>query len=140
METTVKQRLIKFLHSENLSQRRFEIIIGLSNGYVNNINKSIQPDKIQSIALNFPNLNTGWLLTGEGSMLKSETVSAPKEVYINNNIDYKEKWIELLEENIRLNKKIELLTDELCEIRKQQAESKNEKPNARGGVKVAKVG
>jgi hypothetical protein len=32
--------------------------------------KSIQPDKVESIALNFPDLNVGWLLTGEGLMLK----------------------------------------------------------------------
>ncbi len=41
------------------------------SGYVNNIRVSIQPDKITSIALHFPELNTGWLLTGEGEMLKS---------------------------------------------------------------------
>ena len=33
--------------------------------------KSIQPDKIKSIAIEFPELNTEWLLTGEGEMLKT---------------------------------------------------------------------
>lgn len=70
---TVKERLILYIKSKNLSQRKFEIIVGLSNGYVNNINKSIQPDKIQKIALQFPDLNTGWLLAGEGEMLKGNS-------------------------------------------------------------------
>lgn len=71
MKTTVKERLISFLKSETVSQRAFEIKVGLSNGYVNNIRVSIQPDKVQKIALSYPQLNTGWLLTGEGEMLKS---------------------------------------------------------------------
>ena len=70
METTVKQRLINYLKYKKISQRKFELEIGLSNGYVNNINKSIQPDKIQKIILCYSDLNTGWLLTGEGEMLK----------------------------------------------------------------------
>ena len=33
--------------------------------------KSIDPEKLQSIAKNYPDLNTGWLMTGEGEMLKN---------------------------------------------------------------------
>jgi len=40
---------------------------------------SIQPDKISSIALKFPELDTGWLLTGEGSMLKEDKKDLPVE-------------------------------------------------------------
>ena len=50
---------------------QFSAVIGVSPSYVNNINKSIQPDKIDSITIHFPDLNTGWLLTGEGGMIKS---------------------------------------------------------------------
>lgn len=70
---TVKERLICFLKANNMGQRKFEMLCGLSNGYVNNIRVSIQPKKLQSIALQFPDLNTSWLLTGEGFMLKSES-------------------------------------------------------------------
>ena len=68
--TTVKERLTAFLTHKNLSHRAFEQSVGLSNGYVNNIRRSIQPSKIQIIAKQYPELNTGWLLTGEGEMLK----------------------------------------------------------------------
>ena len=69
---TVKQRLIEFAKTKEKSVRAFEIKSGLTVGYVNAIRVSIQPDKIQRIASCYPDLNTGWLLTGEGEMLKSE--------------------------------------------------------------------
>lgn len=68
---TVKQRLIEFLKHENLGQKRFAQLVGLSDGYVNAIRVSIQPETLRKISMRFPDLNTGWLLTGEGSMLKS---------------------------------------------------------------------
>ena len=67
---TVKKDLNHLLIIK-ISVRSFERQCNLSYGYVNNIRVSIQPDKITSIALHFPELNTGWLLTGEGEMLKS---------------------------------------------------------------------
>ena len=70
METTVKERLKIFIKSKNIGQAAFEKAVGLSNGYVNNIRRSIQPDKLQNIARCYPDLNTGWLMTGEGDMLK----------------------------------------------------------------------
>ncbi len=66
---SVKERLIQFIKYKNIGQSAFEKIVGLSNGYVNNIRKSIQPDKVQRIALKYPDLNTGWLMTGNGEML-----------------------------------------------------------------------
>lgn len=67
---TVKQRLIEFAKSQEKSVRSFEIKAGLNPGYVNNIRQSIQPDKLQRIAQKYPQLNPGWLMTGEGNMLQ----------------------------------------------------------------------
>jgi hypothetical protein len=75
---TVKERLIKYINYKKISQSTFEKSVDLSNGYVNNIRKSIQPDKIQRIALRYSDLNTGWLLTGEGEMLKESVENAKK--------------------------------------------------------------
>lgn len=72
METTVKERLVKFIKYKGLSQKRFEEKVGLSNGYVNNIRRSITVDKLQKIALCFPELNKAWLITGDGEMLNSD--------------------------------------------------------------------
>lgn len=69
METTVKQRLIQFIKYKGISQRKFEGMIGVSNGFINNISKSIGADKMHRIQSTYPELNETWLLTGEGSML-----------------------------------------------------------------------
>jgi len=72
-DKTVKSRLLKYIEYTGKGQRKFEEKCGLSNGYVNNIRVSITPQKLQQIALHCPDLNTGWLMTGEGDMLKSES-------------------------------------------------------------------
>lgn len=82
METTVRERLTAYLKFKKVSFTAFGNAIGVSNAYVTSIRKSIQPDKIQAIALNYPDLNINWLLTGEGDMLKhvpsTEEEAAPK--------------------------------------------------------------
>ena len=72
---TVKERLIFFIQYLHIGQRKFEVQCGLSNGYVNNIRRSITPIKLQQIARRFPCLNTGWLMTGEGEMLKDSSTN-----------------------------------------------------------------
>ncbi|MDD1539685.1 S24 family peptidase [Riemerella anatipestifer] len=71
-QSSVKERLKEFLKYKNLSQKKFEEICGLSNGYVNSMRKSIKPETYdEQIAPNFPELNKVWLLLGKGEMLKS---------------------------------------------------------------------
>lgn len=69
----VKERLVRFIEYKGLSKNKFEKVCGFSPRYVSNISQSIQPDKVERISINYPDLNTGWLLTGEGEMLKGET-------------------------------------------------------------------
>ncbi len=73
MEQTVKERLIHFMKSKRLSQKRFEEACGLSNGYLNSLRKAPGLDKLQSIIYTFPELNQQWLLTGEGEMLNENS-------------------------------------------------------------------
>ncbi|OFY39468.1 MAG: hypothetical protein A2X18_05075 [Bacteroidetes bacterium GWF2_40_14] len=70
---SVKERIKFFLEYKELSQSAFEKRCGLSNGYVNNIRKSISDNILQKVALTFPELNPVWLRMGEGSMLLNET-------------------------------------------------------------------
>lgn len=67
---SVKERIGLFIKYKNISVRKFELTCGLSLGYINNMRVSMQPDKVTRIASNYPELNTGWLMTGEGEMLK----------------------------------------------------------------------
>lgn len=69
----VKDRIKAFLKSQNITVTSFEESIGVSNGYVNAISKSIGIDKINTMLEKYSNLNIEWLLTGKGSMLKNET-------------------------------------------------------------------
>lgn len=73
METTVKQRLLEYLRSKNISIREFERLAGLSNGYMANLRRSPTAERVQNILSAFPDMNRTWLLTGEGEMLKSES-------------------------------------------------------------------
>ena len=72
---SVKDRLKEYINYKKLSVRAFETTCGFSYGYVANIRVSMQPDKVMSIAEHFPDCNTAWLLTGEGTMLKEEGIS-----------------------------------------------------------------
>lgn len=77
----VKERLVAFLKYYGIGQAKFEKSIGASNGFVNNIRQSIQPDRLQKIAQLYPELNISWLLVGEalgGPMIKRREVCAEK--------------------------------------------------------------
>lgn len=67
----VKERLIEFLIHEGISKTEFGRKIGVSSAYVSSIRRSIDKEKVKSIALNFPDLNIDWLLYGDGEMLRS---------------------------------------------------------------------
>lgn len=88
MQKTVKERLIDFIKSQNLSQGKFEKMLGFSNGYINSISKGIGAEKLQRIIGMFPNLNPEWLLSGNGDMMLTEPkdtpgdrVEMPREVF-----------------------------------------------------------
>lgn len=63
---TVKERLIEFLKQKGIGQAKFAETVGLSRGFVNSISQSIQPKTLDRISIHYPELNRGWLLTGEG--------------------------------------------------------------------------
>lgn len=68
----VRERMKKYLSFLNISEGNFENICGLSKGYVSSIGDSIRVNILNKITDKYPNLNTTWLLTGEGLMLKSD--------------------------------------------------------------------
>ncbi|GAB6121138.1 hypothetical protein [Dysgonomonas termitidis] len=66
-----KERLIQFLSYLGISQGKFEDSVNLSTGFVNNVGDSIRKKSLDKITDIYPELNTAWLLTGQGEMLKS---------------------------------------------------------------------
>jgi transcriptional regulator with XRE-family HTH domain len=67
----MKERLMEFLHYLRISQKDFEDAVGLARGYVNNFRDNITVKTIEKIGKQYPELNTGWLMFGEGEMLKN---------------------------------------------------------------------
>ena len=72
MKSPIKNRLLQFLEHLGIGQGAFEKNVGISNGYVNNINKSIGSKILLKISQRYPELNSDWLLSGEGTMLKKK--------------------------------------------------------------------
>lgn len=81
MQSEVKQRLIEFLAYLGISQKTFADRVGLSSGFVNSIRVSIQPKTLDKISAVYPELNTGWLITGEGEMLRSAVTQNVGEIH-----------------------------------------------------------
>ena len=71
----VKERIKDFIKYKGISERAFCISIGVSISYVNSIRKSIQPDKMKTITMVYPELNPIWLMTGDGEMILSGNVN-----------------------------------------------------------------
>lgn len=67
---TVKDRLLHFLKSENVSHAEFARKMGVSVAYVSAIRKSIPEEKVKKMTELFPTLNRDWLLYGEGDMYR----------------------------------------------------------------------
>ena len=114
MEDSVKQRLMKFLRYKDISNSVFEKTCGMANGYVNNIRVGVSPKKLESILLNYPELNRDWLIYGEGDMLNEgyttfdpvgvATPTAPnlenEIILLKAKLEEKEKMIELLKQQL----------------------------------------
>ena len=65
----IKDRLKLFLSEKNISEGKFEKLVGVSNGFVTKVGDSIRTVNLSKIKEKYPELNTTWLLTGEGDML-----------------------------------------------------------------------
>lgn len=78
----IKERFKKFIAYKRLSQRRFQASIGVSSSYINGITDGIGAEVLRKISIEYPELNTDWLLTGNGEMLN------PQQSFIEPAINY----------------------------------------------------
>ena len=106
METTVKERLMKYLYKKDIKSNYFCSKIGVSAAFISSMIKSIQPDKLYSIAVNFPDLNIEWLLTGQGNMLRKSYENVNKEdMELSDVVKKFQNQIELKDQEISILKK-----------------------------------
>ena len=73
-----KNRLNLFIKHLDVPISGFERSCNLGNGYVNSIKNGIGHKALGQISKQYPDLNTTWLLTGEGEMLLSEEKQSVK--------------------------------------------------------------
>jgi septum formation inhibitor-activating ATPase MinD len=128
METSVKERLIKFLDFKKISKTKFGETIGVSPAYVTSMRDSISREKIEKIKNHYPELDIEWLLTGKGEMLKTginQEVNGDHNTAVagNNNTVNSEELIsrlikllekkdeQIAEKDIQMNRLISLLEE-----------------------------
>lgn len=83
----LKERLIEFLKTIpnakgkiGIGQNEFETSVGITTSTISKIKDGISTRTLEKIMNAYPELNTTWLLTGEGEMLKSGNISSHSEV------------------------------------------------------------
>jgi hypothetical protein len=69
----MKKRMVEFLAYLGMGQNKFEERVGLSIGFVSKLSDNITIKTLDKIKAAYPELNTDWLIYGEGEMLKPGT-------------------------------------------------------------------
>ncbi|WP_298648432.1 hypothetical protein [uncultured Proteiniphilum sp.] len=96
-----------------MGQTKFEGLVGFSRGYISKVKTSIGADKLSNIVEVFPDLNLDWLITGKGEMIdpsgQSDPIGQTIGMVEEGSVDYKNKYLEVLEENRSLRREIEKL-------------------------------
>lgn len=74
MKNTIS-RIKEYIDFKGITNQKFEKEVGFSNGaFASQLknNRTIGVDKLENILKAYSEINTEWLLTGEGEMLKKE--------------------------------------------------------------------
>ncbi len=112
------KELVKILISERVirNQQDFCEIMGLTSSYVARLksgDRAVSESIISRLVKNFPQINSDWLLTGEGEMLKSgvKQEGHKNNLQVGNNISYNadDRIKELLEANKKKDEQIDRL-------------------------------
>ena len=127
MKTSFADRMQLILDYLNIGATEFENNAGLGNGLVGKAmkrNKGFTPSTIEKINSTFPKINTDWLNTGNGGMLKvpNEPIENYKEI-----IDkmaeelkkVKDSRKEVIVENFDLKERIKALEEEVSRLTKK---------------------
>ncbi|MFW5886316.1 MAG: hypothetical protein ACOCUL_01030 [Bacteroidota bacterium] len=135
MENNFKQRFMQLLNYLNLRPSQFAGVLGYKSP--EKINRLLRAKSergcypgfeiLRDIANTFVYINMNWLLTGKGDMLvnfeKEKKYKA--EDKISEKYVPKQKYINVLEENLDLNKELRLLQNKLNNFYADQEKSDN---------------
>ena len=110
----IKERFQIFINYKGLSKRKFQESIGVSNSYIQNISNGISAEILKRITKTYTELNTDWLLYGEGDMLKSQSRETERINTLLDTITTLQEAINAKSETIALlNEKIKLLESQI---------------------------
>lgn len=116
-KSLIKKNILQFLEIKKVSKYEFYQKTGITRGILNQNNGMSEENTTKFLAY-YKEINPEWLLTGNGKMLKDMSIDEVNETLpIYSNVDYKEKYYELLEENRELRLKIDKQAKELDELR-----------------------
>jgi len=104
-------RIKQIIEYKGISTRKFCIEIGVANGFFDKV-KDVGSGKVLKILETYPDISANWLLTGKGDML-----SEPYSEYFKKE-DWKDKYIDVLEENRRLQ-------NEIAELKREKKDKKS---------------
>ncbi|MBD5228828.1 MAG: helix-turn-helix transcriptional regulator [Bacteroidales bacterium] len=129
MEGTVKERLKQFIKHLGISEREFCRRVGVGSAYIQSIRKSIMPDTLQQITIQFPQLNPLWLMMGEGEMLLPEEKpeekapeAAPSEILLkllDDAQNEKARLLSIIESQQRTIERQQMTIESLTELTKK---------------------
>ena len=117
----IKERILKVAKNQGLSYESFLTKVDLK--YANFKGKQklggINSNSLERIVSEFPEVDLHWLVTGEEKIEKEKEVM--KETNHNGN-DYKNKYLEVLEENRELHNENKLLLKSVISLKKHSNE------------------
>lgn len=128
MDNTINERLKTVLHQKRLSSSEFSEAVGISRSTLSAIiNSKARPsyEVLEKIAATFPEINAGWLLTGNGSMMTvrlpevAGTAEAPAQIQAEGNSEaayWQMRYAELVRERDMVQAQAEALKDVLIKL------------------------
>lgn len=129
---------MQYISYKRMTVQMFELKTGISNGSVAKMGDNTRRSTLDKISNKFPDLNTDWLLTGEGEMLKTtqsvgdisnSNVSGVnvngKEIHISSMEAYS-TLLKIVESNLKTTEKFQEQIDRLIGVieHKYEAEQK----------------
>lgn len=113
----MNKRIIEFIKFLGISVSEFERSCGLSNGTVSKMGDNTRRSTVDKISNKYANLNTSWLITGNGKMLKDEnTIVGDDNTTISGNNNH----------HINANATLEMAIKEISEQRKLVSKSQEQ--------------
>jgi len=98
----MKERMMQLAAALNLSMRGFSMAIGMSPGWGTTMSeKGIGSDVLAKILARFPEVNSTWLVTGEGEIFRLESEDVGDSVLKSENY-YQKLYVSLAKDNEEL--------------------------------------